>query len=103
MFSRGGIVLTLSGTRQQESQWIYHLGEVVRAEDREAVVNADRRDGRRNDGGVAKQKTKTANLNRQRKKRMIRRRSQAKKSGTTPKTNHIIAKLQTTLISYILT
>ena len=34
---------TLSGTRQQEPKWIYHLGEVVRAEDREAVVNADRR------------------------------------------------------------
>jgi len=33
---------TLSGTRQQEPNWIYHLGEVVRAEDREAVVNADR-------------------------------------------------------------
>jgi len=96
MFSRlsGEIVPKLSGTRQQESQWIYHLGEVVRAEDREAVVNADRRDRRRDDGGAAKQKTKTANLNKQRKKR---RRSQA------PKTNHIIAKLQTTLISYILT
>ena len=100
MFSRlsGKIVPKLSGTRQQESQWIYHLGGVVRAEDREAVVNTDRRDGRRNNGGVAKQKTKTANINRQRKKR---RRSQAQKSGTTPKTNNIIAKLQTTLISYI--
>jgi len=48
--------------------------EVVRAEDREAVVNADRRNGRRNDGGVAKPKTKTAKLSKQRKKK---RQSQA--------------------------
>jgi len=32
--------------------------EVVRAEDREAEVEADRKDGRRNDGGVAKPKPK---------------------------------------------
>jgi len=49
--------------------------EVVRAEDREAVVEADRRDGGRNDGGIAKPKTRTANLSKQRKKK---RQSQAK-------------------------
>ena len=73
----------------------YQLWEVVRAEDREAVVNADRRDGRRNDGGVATQKTKTANLNRQRK---TRRRSQAQNER-----NDSQNQSQTTLISYILT
>ena len=31
--------------------------EVVRAEDREAVVNADRKKGRKNNGDFAKQKT----------------------------------------------
>jgi len=60
--------------------------EVVISEDREAVVNADGKKGRRNDGEVTKQKTNTANLNRQRKKH---RRSLAQKSGTTPKTNQI--------------
>ena len=40
--------------------------EVVRAEDIEAVVNADRRNGRKNDGGSAKHKTKIARKNRQR-------------------------------------
>jgi len=43
--------------------------EVVRTEDREAVVEADRRDEQRNDGGGAKQKTKTAKLSKQRRKK----------------------------------
>jgi len=60
--------------------------EVDRADDREDVVNADRKEGRRNDGEVAKQKTKTTKRNRQRKKH---RRSQAQKRDTTPKTNQI--------------
>jgi len=54
------------------------------------------KDGRRNAGEDTKQKTSTANFNKHRKKR---RRSQPQKGGTTPKTN--LAKLQTTLITYI--
>jgi len=50
--------------------------EVVRVEDREAMVHADRKEGRMHDGReVAKQKTNTTKRNRQRKKH---RRSQAK-------------------------
>ena len=44
------------------------------------------KDGRRNAGEDTKQKTSTVNFNKHRKKR---RRSQAQKSGTTPKTNLI--------------
>ena len=43
--------------------------KVVRAEDSEAVVNADRKKGRKNNGAVAKQNTRTGNLNKDRKKR----------------------------------
>ena len=51
--------------------------EVGSTEDREVDVNVGRKDGRsRNDGEVTKQKTRTANLNKDRKNR---RRSQAKK------------------------
>ena len=61
--------------------------EVVRVEDREAMVHADRKEGRMHDGReVAKQKTNTTKRNRQRKKH---RRSQAQKRDTTPKTNQI--------------
>jgi len=43
--------------------------EVVRAEDREAEVNADRKKGRKSNEDFAKRKTKTGNLNKDRKKR----------------------------------
>jgi len=72
--------------------------EVVTAEDREAVVNADRREGRRNDGEVTKQKTRTANFNKHRKKR----RGYLAKQKWNEKQITSIAKLQTTLISYTL-
>ena len=62
--------------RDLESQLEYvPMVEVVRAEDREAVVEAERRDGRRNDGGVAKPKPRTTKLHKHRKKK---RQSQAK-------------------------
>jgi len=73
--------------------------EVIRAEDREADVTVDRRDGRRNDGGVTKQNTKTAN----RKPQEASKISSSKIAEKLPKPIKYIAKLLTTLISYTLT
>ena len=64
-----GPPLALPLERDLESQLEYvPMVKVVRAEDREAVVEAERRDGRKNDRGVAKPKPKTAKLHKQRKK-----------------------------------
>ena len=78
---------TLPLERDLESQLEYvPMVEVVRAEVREAEAEADRKDGRRNDGGVAKPKPKTAKLHKQRKKK---RQSQAKQKWNDSRNNHI--------------